>query len=224
MYLESELISKVTDFLQDNGYPRESIVLDYALPGADGRVEWRADIAIVDPKQLQPVALIELKIRPLSQALFKRVLHQLQFFASRLRYPVRKYIIFAANNKIGFWICDVTTDKDWENSDFSGKIQDSTLPHIISFSNLIQWHKAERVNTENEEKGKHRDALVLRRWVGIVVLCALFAQDYCRNGGRLSWESLSVLCGAFILWLLPYFDVISFRDVTLQRHQDNEEK
>ncbi len=224
MYKESELTSKVAEFLQGNGYPRESIVLEYALPRSAGQVGRRADIAIVDPKQLQPMALIEIKTHSFSQALYKEAFRQIQHYASCLRYPVRKYIIFATKNQFGLLIYDATIDKYGKNPDFVDNIQAATPPNIISFTDLIQWYKAERLNAENEEKGKHRDALVWRRWVGIVVLCTLFAQDYCRNGGRLSWESLSVLCGAFILWLLPYFDVISFRDVTLQRHQDNEEK
>ena len=219
MITHSELVSKVVAFLKDKGYPSDSILLEYAIPNHSGHVEWRADIAIVVPGQLHPLALFEIKRGFVSKDLYKRSFLQLHSFVACFRSPLRAYLVFAARNQIGFSIYDVTIDKKDEIAIEDGS-QISNLPQIVSFDNLVRGNIAERHNLEIEGKKDRYDGLVIKRWVGICLSLGLFVRDYYINGWKLSWECLAVLCAALILWLLPYFDVISFKDFTLQRHLD----
>ena len=219
MITESELVAKVVAFLKDNGYPSDSILLEYAIPNHGGHAVCRADIAIVVPGQLRPLALFEVKRSFASKDLYESAYQQLYSYVVRLRSPIRAYLVFAARNKVGFSIYDVTNGKK-DEIDIEDGSQISNLPQIVSFDNLVRGNIAERHNSEIENKEDRYDDLVIKRWVGICMSLGLFVRDYYINEWKLSWECLAVLCAALILWLLPYFDVISFKDFTLQRHLD----
>ena len=220
MSKEHELIERVVSFLINNGYPNESILREYAIHGANNRI-CRVDIAIVEPGQSQPVAIFEVKAGPFSQILGKAALQQMQYYVSLLRGPIRSFVVFAADNQIGFAMIDafvcsgrVSIEREYER-------QQKDAPHIVPFENLVRGNIAERTNARIDKREIRQDSLVRLRWIGIMFLCILFFREYYRQGWGLSWECLSVLCGAFILWLLPYFDVIGLKDVVLQRHKDN---
>ena len=224
MNSECELVSKVVSFLNDNGYPAESILLEYAIPRRNDRSPFRADITIVDPRELRPIAIFEIKAMPFSKQLYEMAGHQISAFVSCLRGPLRAFLVFTATNEKGFAIYEVTTNKLENNPGDIDDSQHGDSPHIISFDELIKGNLAERRNSEIENKGKHHDEFKTSRWISLCFLAILFLRDYQRNGWGLSWECLSVLCGSFVLWLLPYFDVIGFKDIVLQRHQDKTER
>ena len=219
MITEQELVLKVVDFLKNKGYPSDSILLEYAIPNHGAHGACRADIAIVDPGQLRPLALFEVKRSLASKALYEKLIQRLRSYVAHFRSPIRTYVVFEARNKIGFSIRDVTSSKN-DEIDIEDGSQISNLPQIVSYDNLVRGSIAERHNSEIESKEDRYDALMIKRWVGICLLLGLFVRDYYLSGCVLSWECLTVLCAAFVLWLLPYFDVISFKDITLQRHLD----
>ena len=224
MNSEYELVSKVVSFLNENGYPPESILLGYEIPGSNGRPPFRADITIVEPRELRPVAIFEFKAIPFSKRLYDMTVHQMSAYVSRLREPLRLFLVFTATNENGFAIYEGTTNILENNVGAIANSQHDDAPHIISFDDLIKGNLAERRNSEIENKGKRHDEFEKWRWIGFIILVVLFIRDYQRNGWGLSWECLSVLCGAYVLWLLPYFDVIGFKDIVLQRHQDKMDK
>lgn len=219
-----ELVSKVVSFLKESGYPDASILTEYAIPNHDNHSMSWADIAIVEQKLSQPVALFELKALPFSRELCDRALNQINFYASRLPGSIRLYLVFAADNKCGFIILDVTTFKSVDEVERVYNMRRDEVPHIVSFENLVNGNFSERRSSEIKDREDRRDSLVRWRWAGIAILSGLFVRDYYHTDGELSWESLSVLCGAFVLWLLPYYDVISIKDIGLQRHHEDAQK
>jgi hypothetical protein len=220
---ERELISKVVSFLHDNGYPDDSILLEYAIPRNNGFPPFRADITIVEPRTARPVAIVELKLCSFSKQWFFRTVQQINARISHLRSPLRAYLVFPSNNQKGFAICDITRNENEKESKCSYALPNNDEPHIVSFDNLIRGNLVERHSYAIERSENHRDEFICWRRVGIVLLGGIFVREYQRNGWGLSWECLSVLCGVFILWLLRYFDVIGLKEITLQRHQDTNE-
>lgn len=224
MNSECALVSKVVSFLNENGYPPESILLEYAIPRSNGLSPFRADITIVAPRELRPIAIFEIKAKPFSKQLYETASHQISAYAVRLQGPLRSFLVFTANNEKGFAIYEVTTNELGNNAGDLDNSQYDEPPHIISFDDLIRGDLAEQRNSEIERKGEHYDEFQKWRLIGFILLIVLFFREYQRNGWGLSWECLSVLCGAFVLWLLPYYDVIGFKDIVLQRHQDKMDK
>lgn len=190
--MNDDLIAKVSLFLKENGYPDDSVVFEYTISNLDGRIRYRADIAIVDSEQMLPLAIFEIKRKPVSKQVLANIIRQINSCVSRYRSHIRVYLVFEANNKLGFTIHEVSVDKIIDSAEITYYDQRDELPRIVSYTSLIKTSNAERQRANVEEKEQRHDALVRWRWCGILVLVGIFIRDYYRNNWGLSWECLSV--------------------------------
>lgn len=202
----------------EKGYPEQSLVRNLSLSlGQKRRLE--ADLVIVDPERGDPLAIVELKSRLLSDrvALATNQVRQARFALGRSGIP--GYVVVTDGNERR--IISVASSADHDNVELSDFPSFSAL--------LLQARSGEVIAKEKEQKdiveGRRRtiDRFRVACWLLAVAVLGLFVADV-RGWLSLSSQQLGIFGAFAVLLLIPDITKLKLLGVEFERHSARQDE
>jgi len=205
MPLEIELIKTFIQYLKDNGYPEESIGIEYIV-----NKNYRIDIAILDQKQNIPIQIFEVKTNKNKRSIENGKM-QLERCRSLLKdNNIPAYIVFSKSEPPYFEVINIDKISD----------EDFIIFDYKSHRNKRLYEVAENVKKEKE---KVIDSFKILFYVlSIIVFCIGVLSKI--GFFKISIEDLTIIAFSIGLLLIPYASKIKILGIEFERLTGNKEK
>lgn len=212
---EMDLVQLLVAKLLAQGCPSERIVHEFVLEGEDRR--YAADVVVMGLDGRTPVAIFELKNR-FSQEVVSGAVRQLTKFTSMVPISVRAYVVVPALDKSCAIVASVDNVLRGEaNVDDVCSALHSGGDPLPPYQVLVTGFQSKMAVASGELRLKRIDNFKeLTRWLGILI-GVVFLIDFILDGWVLDWQNVAVLALAAVVVSLPYYDLISVKDVSLRR-------
>ncbi|MDR0832929.1 MAG: type I restriction enzyme HsdR N-terminal domain-containing protein [Candidatus Symbiothrix sp.] len=198
---EFDFTERFINYLISIGYPKESIVNEYAINKRN-----HVDIAIIDPTTNIIVQIFELK-GIFSEKVFKSAQEQLKFYLAEIKTSVPAYMVFKEDASQSFKIIDYNSLKDVDFIDYNLLLNKA----ITTKNGSIEEKKKEKINLFKQIC-----------WFEALILASIM---FCKKTGilcfELSWIDLSMIGTAVVLSLLPFFGKIAFNGLEFVIRDEN---
>ena len=209
MELERDTLDALLSYLQEHGYPLESLAVEFPV-GKDNR--YRADLAVLDPDSKEPIALFEVKQQwnAATEAMGRR---QLKSFVSALETKsIPTYLVFGKQGAPPFEIVRVS----FQDEETAEARPPSEIPNfdVLSKSghNLV-------LQAKKREHKKRVDAFTAVCLTLAAIVVVLLIADLTH---RLSISPVDLTLTVIVigLVLVPYASKIKFAGVEFERRKE----
>lgn len=218
---EMNLVQLLVGKLRECGCPSERIAQEFPLKGDDRRCA--ADVVVTGLDGKTPVAIFEVKGR-MSDATVTHAVQQLERYASLVAIPVRTYVVLpsADGKNVSVASTDGVLRGESTVDDLLTSLQagGESLP---SYQTLVSGFQSKVAIANDQSRGRRMDDFkLLTRCLGLV-LFVIFGVDFILDRWELDWQNVSVLALAVVVTSLPYYELISVKDVAFQRAKTDKE-
>lgn len=217
---EINLLQLLVGKLRECGCPPGRIAQEFPLKGDDRQCA--ADVVVTGLDGKTPVAVFELKGR-MSDGAVARAVQQLARYASLVAIPVRTYVVVPSMD--GKNVSVASADGVLRGESTAGDLLTSLQAggeSLPSYQMLVSGFQSKMAIAIDESRGRRMDDFkLLTRCLGLV-LFAIFWVDFILDRWELDWQNVSVLALAVVVASLPYYELISFKDVAFQRAKSDE--
>jgi hypothetical protein len=213
--MESVTEKKFASYLTDLGFPQASVVYQPMLwSNGQGR-RFRPDVALVNPKTNEPLAIIEIKSNSDKTTLI-RAFEQLEPYLATLKNKaLPAYVVTPSVNDDSFSFYTLGIDG-----------LPKQLPSVawLNFESLVSGKFTATKELLVEEKDATLDFfhLICFLLAGFVVL--LTVADYFHDGALLTTERITLLGAAIALVVIPYVEKIKILGIEIERTNANKDK
>lgn len=208
MELEKDTMNRLVEYLKSHDYPDESLAIEYKIPNTN----YRADLAVVDPKTNVPIIIFELKSRK-SNELILRGRDQLnKYLGSLPDNQIPAYLVFPKTNAPFFEIININRlDGDIENNYDVIRNLDYRLFRNTALS--------QNANTVQEKKKKVFNSLgmVSRILAGLIFILLISKQIFCFNLDGVDMALVGSIVG---LILIPFASKAKFLGIEFERYNE----
>lgn len=208
MELEKDTMYKLVEYLKKHDYPDESLAIEYRIPNTN----YRADLAVVDPKTNIPIIIFELKSRK-SKELISRGQEQLKKYLSSLpNNQIPAYLVFPKSEAPFFEIINI--HKEGEEIENNYNIIQNLDYRLFRNTALSQ-----NANTVQEKKKKVFNSLGVVSWIlaGLLLILLVFKKIYNFN---LDGTDTVLIGGIVGLVLIPFASKAKFLGIEFERYTD----
>ena len=218
MINEMKMFQLLVTQLEACGCPRDCIVTEWRLD----RQQY-VDVAVMGPDGKTPVAIFECKSR-LTKSGIASAVSSLAKCVATIAIPVWSFVVCAKN------------EEQIVMASATGVIRGTTT--IASLVTTLQaggeelpsYHLLEsgfmsRVAVAQGKEKCQRSITYQNISLGISVgFAVLFLFDYIFHEGELNWQNISILVIAVVVFVLPYYDLISVKEVSLLRRVSDKDQ
>lgn len=210
---EVDLIEYLIAYLKSRGYPQDCLVPEWQIKrGIRGGM--RVDLAVI--VNTVPVALFEVK-RSFSNKSMSFAESQLRQYGSALRVPTRLFAVFPSNGKFNLEFYEFSDSIDFHDGCAAKADGCVKVLEIPPYKHLVAGLQ-ERLAIATMERHEERvdELKPLSRMISLL-LFMIFLTDFVFSKVQLNTSSVCVLIAAALVDLLPYYDTIILKDISLIR-------
>lgn len=209
---EAEVLVNLIAYLESRGYPREYLIPEWQI--RCGRGEMRVDLAVI--VNTVPVALFEIKKR-CSRMSLDHAASRLRQYNAMLRVPARLFVVFQDADEINFECYELSEGDVWCDGCVTDESGYGRLAEIPMYKQLVIGLQQRLAIATREQHEERVDELMPLSRVLSVLLFVIFLTDFVFSKVRLNTSSTFVLIAAVLVVLLPYYDAITLKDISLIR-------
>ncbi len=206
MQTDSDIASRLIAHLIAQGYPKDSIAVEYQI-GKNRRI----DLVVLDIMKNIPIQIFEIKSAKNSETI-QRGKEQLKEFLSFLKNKnTPAYLVFPNENEPNFEIVDIKTLDIDQKQEFS-----ENLAFAFNYNAQRNARIAEEANLIKKEKEHEVDRFKITCWIiaGVILVGGILAKllEY-----KLEATDLTIIGAAIVLILVPYGSKIKILGIEFER-------
>ena len=212
--MESELEKNFFEYLRASNFPHSSVVYQPTLQSTKKGISFRPDFALVDPKNNEPLAIIEIKGSS-DKASVVRAFEQLQEYLATLKdQAVRGYVVTPSETVGGFNF--YTLDND-------GSPKRVPSAEWLNFQSLSTAKLAEKKELLAEEKNEttaifDKSCRVISIAAVLIAIADFFLS--LRGVTLLTSERMTLIGAAVALVLIPYVQKFKWLGLEIERNNN----
>jgi hypothetical protein len=204
MITEAEVRNRFDAYLKSLGYPEEAIIQEWNITDRQ-----RLDLAIIDPKSKQLIALFEIKNGVTTLASAKE---QIKNYAQAIGdTTIPLFIVLGEEDAPFFKLFSIIIE--------NGKEQLHLINQLPSFTSLRNGSISKKIIQTVKEKRKTFDGFKITCWLLAFVIIGLLFFDF-KGSIKLTPERLGVIAIISGLIVLPFARKLNILGVEFERLQD----
>ncbi len=203
MERDEELVDQLVEYLKAHGYPEDSIISEWKISD-----KYRVDLAIVDNKLKNPIALFEFK-RHRDPRTENMAIAQLKNYSNALGdSTIPCYIVFGTDIQPYFEIFYLTKEE--------GSVNLKQVGQIPSFSNIRNSYLSKTLAKTTKAKRRTFNWFKAICWILALIIAILLFADF--NGCIvLSAERLGIIVIIVGLIVVPFARKLSILGLEFER-------
>ncbi|MBC8491142.1 MAG: hypothetical protein H8D42_01120 [Candidatus Marinimicrobia bacterium] len=206
MERETELLTRLAEYLVSHGYPEESIILEWRISR-----KYIVDLAVIDPKSKKAVALFELK-RNKNERSVSLAKEQLKRYIDELGdIQIPLYVVFPSDTEPYFELFYIPSIKD-------DVVRIEQFPTFINFKTSILSKELSKT-----EKSRRDTLKYFRRicWILASILTVLVYLDF-RDILKITAERLAIIGLIIGLIIIPFASKLKVLGLEFERFFEKE--
>lgn len=218
--LEQEMTGRLLDALLLRGYPEDCLIREMPIGEWRGRERIRADLVVVGQQRKVPIAVFEEKSQKTHESI-RRAVCQLLRCQSLLRVSAQLFIVVpSASEELEFYAIPTSGEKSLEF--IVANIDVYQIKDVPRYEQLAAGLESKYELARQERREERLDEMKPLAWCLALLLFSVFIADFIFNKASLTTQSASILGVSVLVALLPYYDTIVIKDVSLLRKKEGE--
>jgi len=211
MELEKDVFNALINYLEEHGYPPESLAVEYPVG------KYRVDLAVIDPDSKEPIALFEIK-QERTPANMKLGRGQLKSFLSSLEVKsIPTYLVFAKVGTPPFEIERILIEEI-----------ETTKEKVISTEKVMDFRilqKSARNNLVAETKQKRKKTIDILTGLCLTIASILLVILLLDAFGIIFISPIHLIIGGAIiaLVLIPFANKVKILGIEFERLKKEEQ-